>query len=275
MRKKILITDLDDTLYSWIGFFIPAFYDMVNELSSILKTPEEQLIKEYKALHQECGNVEQPYTTLELPSVLKSFPNKNKKYISEQLNEAFHKFNSTRKKKLKLYEGVYDTLELLNKNGITIIGYTESAEENGFYRLKKLGVSNFFRRVYVADSKYSKTDNSKESEYTRKVLLKKPSPQVLLDICKYENFLPEEAIYVGDSLTKDIYMALGAKIMAVWINYQENNKELYKKLIGISHWTDNDFQNEKSLKDEWVNQRLHPDIEIHNFRELPALFKIE
>lgn len=29
---KLVITDLDDTLYSWIGFFIPAFYDMVQEL---------------------------------------------------------------------------------------------------------------------------------------------------------------------------------------------------------------------------------------------------
>lgn len=31
---KLLITDLDDTLYSWIGFFIPAFYEMVDELGN-------------------------------------------------------------------------------------------------------------------------------------------------------------------------------------------------------------------------------------------------
>ncbi len=30
---KLLITDLDDTLYSWIGFFIPAFYEIVDELA--------------------------------------------------------------------------------------------------------------------------------------------------------------------------------------------------------------------------------------------------
>ena len=42
---KLVITDLDDTLYSWIGFFIPAFYDMVQELSLIMDVPQNELIK--------------------------------------------------------------------------------------------------------------------------------------------------------------------------------------------------------------------------------------
>ena len=55
---KLVITDLDDTLYSWIGFFIPAFYDMVQELSILIDTPEEELLKEYKVIHQKMGSVE-------------------------------------------------------------------------------------------------------------------------------------------------------------------------------------------------------------------------
>lgn len=35
MLKKLLITDLDDTLYSWINFFVLAFYEMVDALVNI------------------------------------------------------------------------------------------------------------------------------------------------------------------------------------------------------------------------------------------------
>ena len=44
---KLVITDLDDTLYSWIGFFIPAFYDMVQELSLLINVPQERNIKQF------------------------------------------------------------------------------------------------------------------------------------------------------------------------------------------------------------------------------------
>lgn len=42
----------------------------------------------------------------------------------------------------------------LFENGITIIGYTESAQENGFYRLKKLGITQYFKNIYTSESKY-------------------------------------------------------------------------------------------------------------------------
>lgn len=65
---KLVITDLDDTLYSWIGFFIPAFYNMVQELSLLIDVPIEELLKEYKTIHQKVGSVEYPFATLNLPS---------------------------------------------------------------------------------------------------------------------------------------------------------------------------------------------------------------
>lgn len=45
---KLVITDLDDTLYSWIGFFIPAFYDMVQELSLLINVPQENCWRNIK-----------------------------------------------------------------------------------------------------------------------------------------------------------------------------------------------------------------------------------
>lgn len=139
-------------------FFIPAFYDMVQELSLLIDVSKEELLKEYKAIHQEVGSVEYPFATLNLPSVKKKYCGMTNEQVKVELNSAFHKFNSTRKKLLKLYPGVEDTLKFFHDNNITIVAYTESAEENGFYRLKKLGIDNYFKEVYVSDSLFKRPD---------------------------------------------------------------------------------------------------------------------
>jgi phosphoglycolate phosphatase len=270
---KLLITDLDDTLYSWISFFVPAFYEMVGELSKILNVPQNQLLTEYKALHQQYGNVEHPFITLELPSVIDAFPNQDKLQIKKSLNEAFHKFNSVRKYSLKLYPGVYATLELLYKNDVTIVGYSESAEENGFYRLKKLNIADYFSKVYLSNSSYSKQNCQLKSEKTEYLDYKKPNASVLKKICEQQGCDCSETVYVGDSITKDIYMAIEANITAVWANYHENNENLYNKLVNISHWTKKDFENEGKIRKEWIAKGYKPDYEISDFREIiPVIF---
>ena len=57
---KLLITDWDDTIYSWISFFVPAFYGMIDELSHILNEKKAALLQEYKQIHQQKGCVEYP-----------------------------------------------------------------------------------------------------------------------------------------------------------------------------------------------------------------------
>lgn len=271
--KNILITDLDDTLYNWTEYFIISFYAMVDKLSEIIKVDENMLLEEYKSLHQKYGNVEQPYVTLELPSVKAFFKNYDKEQIHKALDEVFHVFNSTRIKTLKLYDGVQETLEYLYNNGIIIIGYTESPEENGYYRLKKLGIDKYFTELYVLDSDFS----SQYRQMSTKVkihkvprLSKKPNPDLLNNICNDHSIKKTEAIYLGDSITKDMYMAFCAGITSVWAKYGVvSNPEFYRKLVKISHWTESDFTKEKALKETCKD--IKPDYTISNINELKSI----
>lgn len=273
---KLFITDLDDTLYSWMGFFIPAFYEMVDELSSILKKNKEELLSEYKVIHQEKGSVEYPYATTQLPSVQATYPNCTQQDILKILDPVFHRFNSTRKKNLQLYPYVMETLTELWKAGVKIVGYTESAEENGFYRLKKLGIEHLFYKVYVSDSQYQNPNFTLLSNKTVIVHGKKPDPELLMQICKDEHVLTSEAIYIGDSLTKDIYMAKTAHITSVLCKYPsdpETSKELYQKLVDISHWTAIDFEREKNLKKLCQDNHIQPDFTITSFNDILQIFQ--
>lgn len=265
---KLFITDLDDTLYSWIGFFIPAFYDMVDEVSSITHINKKVLLHEYMTVNQEAGSVEYPFATLSLPSIKELYNGYTDKEIREKLDRAFYRFNSTRKKLLKLFPGVKETLIFLRDNHITIIGYTDSAEENGFYRLRKLGIDDFFEKVYVSDSLYKQPEQIPKSTKTHIVHGKKPNADILKTICDNENINLNEVIYVGDSISKDMLMAKYAGVTSIWCNFQNaNGKELYDKLVAISHWSEQDFQNEAKYKDEWKSNSYNPDYTINNFSE--------
>ena len=267
---KLLITDLDDTLYSWIGFFIPAFYAMVDELSILTKQDKQTILDEYKAIHQEKGSVEYPYATKYLPTVKKTFPNAGDDELNMLLNSAFHRFNSVRKQKLNLYPHVRDVLQELHTRGIKIVAYTESAEENGFYRLKKLGIDEYFEQVYVAQSQFSRPNHFPSSPKTTTVVGKKPNPALLTKICSDFQISESEAVYMGDSNTKDIYMAKKAGITAILCKHPspENIAELYQKLVAISHWTKEDFARESTLKEECQVQNITPDYILSDFQEL-------
>lgn len=268
--KKVLITDLDDTLYSWLEFFIPAFMAMADKVVEITGINKEQLMIEYKEKHQLYGSVEYPYVTLELPSVLEKYKGKTKDYIQNELQEAFHRFNSVRKEKLVLFSGVEETLKVLQEKGIVIIGYTESFQENGYYRLKKLGIDKYFKYVYSSKSTYNVPI---QDEKVKILETKKPDAKALLKICEEDGIDRESVVYIGDSLTKDMYMAILSGVTSVWANYEKKSNDYYKTLVEISSWTEADFQRERELKMIWENGNYRPDYEVKCFSELIDVFE--
>lgn len=268
MRKmiKLLITDLDDTLYDWTGFFVPAFYAMAEEISSMTHIEMPVLLEEYHKVHQELGTLEFPYATLRLPSIRTHFAGLSDTQMKKILRPAFNRFNTIREEYLHLFPGVKETLEHLRQRGVDIIGYTESSQENGFYRLQKLGVDGYFKHVYAFVSSF-------KSAYAvdgrvKTVQTKKPDVDVLLQILEAEGRTPQDVMYVGDSLIKDIYMAKHAGVTAVWAQYPETNKELGKKLYAITSWTEEDFVLERRLTRHMDESGIKPDYIISAFPQL-------
>ena len=67
---KLLITELDNTLYDWVSFYSQSFSAMAEELSKEINVPLDILLSEYKVVHQKFGNSEKPFATLELPFLI-------------------------------------------------------------------------------------------------------------------------------------------------------------------------------------------------------------
>ncbi|ELB7311747.1 HAD-IA family hydrolase [Enterobacter hormaechei] len=273
---KLLITDLDNTLYDWVSFYSQSFSAMAEELSKEINVPLDILLSEYKVIHQRFGNSEKPFATLELPSVISYFGTNDKILLQKKLTRVFSAFSSKRNHTLKLYPTVRDTLNILRERGVKIVGHTESLEYNSLYRLYKLDVIDFFDHLYTIEDNHNLHPNPKNAKVISvkddfiirlSSAESKPNPKLLEHICLTENVDIKDAVYVGDSITKDISMAKSIGMKAVWARYgRQFAPELWEILMKITHWTDKDVEREEQLKESF--SRVKPDYSINSFAEI-------
>lgn len=277
---RLLITDLDNTLYDWVTFFALSFTAMVDELVPILNIERELLLDQFQCVHRYYSNSEQPFAILDLPIVRVKFAGLSTEEVLGHLDPALHAFNRSRDRHLRLYPGVRSTLDELKNRGITIVGHTESVAVNAYFRLRKLDILGFFQRLYALEGNRQphpvpgREELLNPPEHFVELLPyqeRKPNPALLLDICRRQGVPAEEAVYVGDSLTRDMSMAKNAGLRAVWAEYGTNyDRALWSRLVRVTHWSDDDVAREAQLRE--IYKDVRPDMTIGSFAEILPLF---
>jgi len=281
--KRLLITDLDNTLYDWVTYFARSLRAMVDELALLLDVNKEQLLDEIQANNRQLGTVEQPFSVFELPSVRKKFGAATPQELKAALDSALHAFNSERRRSLYLYAGVSETLERISEAGVVVVGHTEASLANAYYRLLRLGVVPFVRRLYVLESPpvlHPEPVRQAELQPPPGLVVevpraeRKPNPVLLLDICRREGVDPNDSIYVGDSRTKDMFMARQAGVTAAWAKYGTvYDSEDWATVVRITNWTADDVIAEAELRD--AASGTSPDLVLGSFQELLPVFGLE
>lgn len=275
---KLVITDLDNTLYDWVTYFSLSFRAMAERLSALLNTPLDKLLGEFKAVHQKHHNSEHPFALLEIATVRERFGDLPPSQLKSVLDDALHEFNRQRRATLHLYPGVMDTLNALRAQEVVLVAHTEAVVANAYFRMRLLGIAELFKHLYAIEGSVTPhpiPDRGQALAPPPGLLRvvprseRKPNPRLLLDICARENVDPKDAIYVGDSLTRDMSMAKAAGVRAVWAKYgTEYDRELWDLLVRITHWSDEDVQREEDLRKRF--SEVTPDVTIESFSELLA-----
>ena len=262
-----LVFDADDTLYHWLSYYVPSFYAMAEEVSRITGIPMTKLLSEYKAVHTALKNVEYPYATLQVESVLAWYGKEDREGLKTALAPAFAAFEQTRRQTLQPFPGVKETLEKIRQMGIPMVIYTDAAPENARHRFEELGISQYFHRFYTRKRPYHTSDTT----YPKTVLFTeaKPSPRNLADICQNEGVNPSEVMMVGDNMAKDVYMAHLAGVKSAWCSYGRRDcTDLYQKLVDITNWTEEDFALDRAQKQKIIDEGITPDYTLTKFEDL-------
>lgn len=275
---ELLIVDMDNTLYDWVGFFVPAVEAMLGVAVGILHVSESDLRNELREVHVLRGNTEHPFALLETKSVRCQFAEATRAERFRLLRPAFDAFDAERRVRLKLYPDVLQTLEFVRSRGCRIVGHTEATEVNIRSRIRALGLVDLVEVVYapVFDGlghplgRSGKSD-SVASVQTRRVTARKPEPETVRQILADLRTAPKEALYVGDSLRNDIGMAKDAGIWAAWARYgAQHDAALWPRLVALSHWRPSAAVAEQVQNSSPLSPG--PDVILDSFGELVELF---
>ena len=278
--KTVLITDLDNTLYDWFNIWYNSFNGMLNKVIEISGIDKETLVNEIKPVHEKYGTAEYAFVLEKLPSLQKKYGSREQ--INEAFNEAIHKARSERMNHLKLYPGVYDTLAELKTRRVRVVAYTESKAWYTKNRLKRLGLDYFIEHLYSPKDHSVPIDEELRKEITFDYMKSshtpenelKPNPKLLLDIISELGVEPSECVYIGDSEMKDVAMAIDAGVTSVFARYGtshfENDFEKYDLLRAVTHWTKEDVEREREIKN---SQKQHnADFSVDKFSEILEIF---
>ena len=279
---KLLITDLDNTLYDWVSFFSQSFEVMVDSIVEITSIDKNILLRDFKDIHQKYNSSERPYAALEVKAITDYYGTTDKDILKRELAPAFFNFSETRQKTLKLYGGVAETLSKLRAHGVIVVGHTESYDVNAVYRAKKLGLDKYLNHLYtIGSNSSSHPDKAKplidpiDAAWVVKLPEeeRKPNPRLVLDICRREGVALSDTYYIGDSIVKDISMANAAGVNSVWAKYGKDFQSAnWKLLVSITHWSDEDVKIEEDLKAMY--SRETPMFEVSSFSGLQKIFNV-
>jgi len=282
---NVVITDLDNTLFDWFEAWFNSFSAMLDKLVVESGVSRDLLIQEIKSVHEKHGTSEYAFLIEELPSLRRLHPDGN---LIEIYDESIHEFRRARKKHLRLYPTVLETLSKLKKKGVLIVGYTESMAFYTNYRVRILNLDD------VLDFLYSPEDHDLPKGMTKEQIRKypaesyslqncqhrhtpsgemKPNSKVLLKIINDLGATPDQCIYIGDSLTKDIVMAQDAEVTDILVTYgKADHREEYELLRQVTHWTGEQVQHEKKISEKDVTPTF---IMRKSFSELLENFNFE
>ncbi|WP_089262079.1 HAD family hydrolase [Tardiphaga sp. OK246] len=276
-RKPIslVITDLDNTIYDWMTAFVPAFYAMVRVAAPLIGVSEDELLDDLRSVHQKHGDSEHPFALLETRAVQERMFGSTRTDLLKHLDPAFHEFNRVRKKNLHLYDGVLKTLSVISQTGVPIIAYTDARVVNCLFRLKKLGIRQLFSQLF-APSHFANELRVDEFEEGFVQLLpptdRKPNPQTLIDICARYSVRPSEALYIGDSIVRDVYMAKTAGLQSAWAKFGATYEaSLWPLLVRVTHWTNADVEREEKLREQ--SRGTQADTVLNCFSELLEFYE--
>lgn len=278
MKKKALITDVDNTLYDWFDIWHSCFTAMLNKTLEISGIEREQLIKDIQTVFRRHHTSEYSFVLEECESLSNLYGDS----LRQKLDPAIEAFRLARNDSLKLYETVKETLEELKERDIKIIAFTESLQYYTLARLKKLGLDTLIDALYSPPDNESKFIELKSKKIETPLITKtilpnelKPNPHVLKTIIQENNLTPEQCIYLGDSEIKDIQMANDAGVFSVLASYGslhfESRLDDYNLLRAVSHWSDEDIQREKELKER--KREVAADFTANSFRDILRFFE--
>jgi FMN phosphatase YigB (HAD superfamily) len=234
---RLVVTDMDGTLYSWIDYIVPAVEALVSSVERSTGWPRIKIVQTLKKVYAKYESNEYPFALQEseLFTAFPEFGSFDKLIIAP----AHLAFKDARDKYLQPYPGVMATLAELKQRGLPVVALTDAPRNPVELRAKKLGFDQYLDAIYClpgfdfpktedGEKKISRRIEHKDQQGRYRAACKvvelpreyeKPNPLGLKRICEDMGVLPSETLVVGDALKKDVAVARETGALDCWAEY--------------------------------------------------------
>jgi phosphoglycolate phosphatase len=191
------------------------------------------VVQALKEVYERYESNEYPFAIQE-SNLYEAFHYDFDSFDSLVITPAREAFTAARKKYLRPYRGVVETLAALKGAGVKVAALTDAPRNPAERRVKMMKLDEHLTAIYALpafafpDSGVSKEIRKREAAGGLKLKCpvhelpreyEKPDPRGYLQICKDLGVDPRETAFIGDSLRKDITVARKVGALDCWAEY--------------------------------------------------------
>src|SRR5580698_9526730 len=118
---RAVVTDLDNTLYSWVNYIVPALEGMVASLCQTTGFPRIRVVQSLKEVYERVGTNDYAFAIQE-SSIFREFNSDFDSFQALVISPAKEAFATARRKYLQPYPGTQEGLTALRQAGVRVIG---------------------------------------------------------------------------------------------------------------------------------------------------------
>lgn len=251
MPIRLVVTDMDNTLYSWIDYIVPAVEAMVTAVEKATGFPRIKVVQSLKAVYTKYESNEYPFA-LQESSIFQEFPEFGSfdKLVIEPARMAFAE---ARRKYLRPYKGVKETLEKLKERHIFVVALTDAPRNPAEQRARRMGLDQYLAAIYSMPGFQFPTAPDGAALVAPDILQKqerggydaacpvfelpreweKPNTAGLAKILATYGLRPDEVLVVGDSVKKDVAIARELGCHDCWAEYGTYISLEYRERLDI------------------------------------------
>jgi phosphoglycolate phosphatase len=244
---RAVVTDMDNTLYSWVDYIVPSLEAMVVSLCRTTALPRIRVVQALKEVYERYESNEYPFAIQE-SNLFAAFPYDFDSFDQLVIRPAREAFSSARSRYLRPYPGVVATLTELKAMGVPVVALTDAPRNPAERRVLKMKLDGLLTSIYTLPAfPFPETgvapeirQRAKEAPVTLACPVvelprdhEKPDPRGLLRVCQDLGVEPREVLVIGDSKPKDVLLAQKVGALDAWAEYGNYVSVEYRERLAV------------------------------------------
>ena len=242
---------MDNTLYSWVNYIVPAIEAMVEAVCRATGFPKIKVVQSLKRVYAKHESNEYPFA-LQESTLFEEFPDFGS-FDKLVILPAQTAFREARRRYLEPYPGVLETLRALAERGVPVVALTDAPRNPAEQRVRSMELDGLLTALYTLPAfqfpasregvtlvSQAIVRKEEKGEYRARCAVvelprdyEKPDERGLRRVCADLQVDPGEVLVVGDSLRKDVEVARKVGAIDAWAEYGTYYSREYRERLEI------------------------------------------